>query len=93
MESIATETKNSSSEGSQTADCDKVLLILDMIVDGESKADEEKYFYQHLDSCKACFDSHQRQKQLKDLVQGNIKRKTVPANLVSSIKALIKETA
>jgi anti-sigma factor (TIGR02949 family) len=93
MESIATEPKNGPSEGSQTADCEKVLRILDMIVDGESQAEEETYFFKHLETCKPCFDSHQRQKQLKDLVQGNVKRKSVPANLVSSIKALIKETA
>jgi anti-sigma factor (TIGR02949 family) len=92
MESIATETKNSASDSILQVDCERVLRILDMIIDGESATREVDYFFKHLESCKPCFDSHQRQQQLKSLIKGNVKRKTVPANLVSSIKALIKET-
>ena len=74
-------------------DCEKVVLLLDQIIDGEATDEDRIYFFSHVETCKSCFDSHQKHQRLKDVLKENIKSKTVPANLLSSIKTVIKATA
>ena len=74
------------------ADCEKVINILEMIIDEEATSDEQTYFYKHLEDCATCFDAHKHQKMLKDFLKMNVKRKDVPAGLISTIKNIVQET-
>lgn len=73
-------------------DCDKVAKLLDAVVDGEATAEEQTFFTGHLEDCVPCFESHQKQKLLKGLISGNLKRMLVPERLALAIKTKIQAT-
>ncbi len=76
-----------------TPDCEKVVLLLDMIVDGEATDVDKTYFFTHVESCQECFSAHEQHQRLKVVLKDSIKRKAVPSNLLASIKSVIKATA
>ena len=92
MESRFTEVyPNAPVEGQET-ECEKVSKLLDLVIDGEATSEDQKYFNHHIEDCLACFENHQKQKLLKGLVCGHLKRVIVPESLALSIKAKIQET-
>ena len=93
MESKFTEAYQRISEEGYESDCDKIALLLDLMIDGEASTEEQSYFNTHIEECVPCFESHQKQKLLKGLVSGHLKRVIVPESLALSIKARIQETA
>jgi hypothetical protein len=90
METTTTELKGDVTAAN--ADCDKVISILEMIIDDEASGEEQSYFYNHLEECGSCFDAHRHQKMLKDFLKMNLKSKDVPASLISTIKNIVQET-
>lgn len=93
METRFTETyAQSAPEAGQESDCEKVAQLLDAVVDGEASAEESSFFSSHLEDCVPCFESHQKQKLLKGLVSGNLRRILVPEQLAFAIKAKIQQT-
>ena len=94
MESKFTEAAHQKlSEDGHESECDKIAYLLDLMIDGEASTDEQSYFNTHIEECIPCFESHQKQKLLKGLVSGHLKRVIVPESLALSIKARIQETA
>lgn len=92
MESKFTEAYQKTSDDCQETDCEKVIELLNTVVDGEATAEEQQYFNSHINDCVSCFESHQKQKLLKSLVSGHLKRVLVPEALILSIKSKIQET-
>lgn len=78
-------------EGPKT-DCERVVGLLDVIIDGEATEEDQQYFFKHLETCQDCFKAHNKHQQLVSFVKDNIKRKMVPVNLMGSIKTIIHET-
>lgn len=72
--------------------CEQVINLLDLVVDGEASAEEQSFFNKHIEDCVSCFESHQKQKLLKGLISGHLKRVIVPESLAQTIKAKIQET-
>jgi anti-sigma factor (TIGR02949 family) len=93
MKTTATPLNQTATEVGVKPDCEKVVSLLDQIVDGEASESDKTYFFTHVETCKSCFEAHQKHQRLKEVLQENIKRKAVPANLLSSIKSVIKATA
>lgn len=92
MESKFTEVyQNAPAEGKET-ECEKVSKLLDLVIDGEATTEDQKYFNHHIEDCVACFEDHQKQKLLKGLVSGHLKRVIVPESLALSIKTRIQAT-
>ena len=93
MESKFTETQEQhTSDIGHESDCDKVVKLLDAVVDGEATPEEQTFFNIHIEGCVPCFENHQKQKLLKGLVTGHLKRIIVPERLSLAIKAKIQET-
>lgn len=92
MESKITEAYQKVPDEGYETDCSKVSEMLDLVIDGEATSEEEKYFNTHLEECVSCFESHQKQKLLKGIISGHLKRVIVPESLALSIKAKIQET-
>jgi anti-sigma factor (TIGR02949 family) len=90
METTTTELKGDVTAAN--ADCEKVISILEMIIDDEATSEEQSYFYNHLEDCASCFDAHKHQKMLKDFLKLNVKTKDVPVSLISTIKNIVQET-
>jgi anti-sigma factor (TIGR02949 family) len=92
MKTTATHLNQISTREGANPDCVKVVALLDQIIDGEATEEDRTYFFSHVETCKACFEAHQKHQRLKEVLQENIQRKAVPANLLSSIKNVIKAT-
>jgi predicted anti-sigma-YlaC factor YlaD len=92
MESKFTEVYKKAPEEGHDANCDKVSDMLDLVIDGEASSEEEKFFNTHIEECVDCFESHQKQKLLKGIISGHLKRVIVPESLAFSIRAKIQET-
>ena len=90
METTATELTEVKSANT---DCEKVINILEMIIDDEANPEEQQYFYNHLEECSSCFEAHKHQKMLKSFLKMNVKSKDVPDSLISTIKKIVQETA
>jgi len=93
MNAIVTPQNQVSTAENTSPDCEKIVSLLDMIIDGEATSEDKSYFLTHVETCKSCFDAHNKHQQLKSVLQDNIKRRAVPASLLSSIKSVIKATA
>ena len=92
MESKITEVYQKVPDETNDTDCDKVSDMLDLIIDGEASSEEENFFNTHIEECVSCFESHQKQKLLKGIISGHLKRVIVPESLALSIRAKIQET-
>lgn len=93
MKTTATHFNHISTREGAKPDCTKVVSLLDLMVDGEATEEDRIYFLTHVETCKSCFEAHQKHQRLKEVLKENIQRKAVPANLLSSIKNVIKATA
>ena len=93
MKTIATQPNPISANAGANPDCDKIVSLLDMMIDGEASEEDKVYFFSHVETCQECFAAHQKHEQLKRVLRENIKRKVVPTNLLSSIQSVIKATA
>ncbi|WP_299822739.1 zf-HC2 domain-containing protein [uncultured Pontibacter sp.] len=92
MESKITEVYHKEPDERHNTDCSKVSEMLDLVIDGEATSEEERFFNTHLEECVSCFETHQKQKLLKGIISGHLKRVIVPESLALSIKARIQET-
>ena len=92
MESKFTEAYPKAPDATREDECLRVSNMLDLMIDGEASTEEQQYFNKHIEECVSCFENHQKQKLLKGLVSGHLKRVIVPHSLVQSIKARIQET-
>ncbi len=93
MKTTATQPIEVITEDGASPDCEKVVSLMDIMIDGEASEEDKTYFFKHVEECKKCFDAHNKHQQLKEFLKDNIKRKAVPTNLLSSIKSVIKATA
>ncbi|OKL39017.1 anti-sigma factor family protein [Pontibacter flavimaris] len=92
MEAKFTEAYPKAPDAAREAECGRVSDMLDLMIDGEASSEEQRFFNDHIEECVNCFENHQKQKLLKGLVSGHLKRVIVPQSLVRSIKARIQET-
>lgn len=92
MESKFTEMYQKEPADEKDGACGHVADLLDSVVDGEASAEEQSFFNSHIEECVGCFENHQKQKLLKSLISGHLKRVIVPESLALTIKAKIQET-
>ncbi|MBB6611396.1 zf-HC2 domain-containing protein [Pontibacter sp. Tf4] len=92
MEPKFTEMYQKEPAGEMDGACGQVADLLDSMVDGEATAEEQRFFNSHIEECVNCFENHQKQKLLKGLISGHLKRVIVPESLAQTIKAKIQET-
>jgi anti-sigma factor (TIGR02949 family) len=93
MKTVATKPNQVSADNGGQPDCEKIVSLLDIIIDGEASEEDRTYFFSHVETCQECFAAHQKHEQLKRFLRDNIQRKIVPTNLLSSIQSVIKTTA
>ena len=92
MESKFTEMYQKEPAEEKDGACSQVADLLDSVVDGEASEEDQSFFNNHIEECVSCFENHQKQKLLKSLVSGHLKRVIVPESLALTIKAKIQET-
>lgn len=75
---------------SESSECMKLLQLM---LDDEATESEAQKFNDHIEKCMPCYQYYNLEKTIKQVIQTKIERKTVPVDLVESIKSKIKETA
>jgi hypothetical protein len=73
-------------------ECDKVMEILDRMIDGYASYEEEIFFGNHAEDCSPCFQDLERQRVFIQFLNTTIKHKGVPDTLIHSIKSGIDKT-
>ena len=74
-------------------ECDKVMEILDRMIEGYASYEEEVFFGNHAEDCSPCFQDLERQRLFIEFLNTTIKHKGVPDSLITSIKSSINKTA
>jgi anti-sigma factor (TIGR02949 family) len=74
---------------SESEECSQLLQL---ILDGEASPEQEKKFYQHIDTCVYCLNGYELEKSIRKLIKTKIKKQEVPTDLVDSIKLKIRQT-
>lgn len=70
----------------------KCLEILELLLDGEADQEQAEFFHAHIENCMPCYKHYNLEKTIREILQTKIEKKTVPNDLVESIKTKIKET-
>ena len=52
MNAIVTPENQVSTADNSSPDCEKIVSLLDMIIDGEATPEEKTYFLTHVETCK-----------------------------------------
>lgn len=74
---------------SESEECNQLLQL---VLDGEATSDQEDKFLNHIDHCIYCLNGYEMEKSIRKLIKSKIKKQTVPADLVDSIKLKIRQT-
>ncbi|MCZ6693114.1 MAG: anti-sigma factor [Bacteroidetes bacterium] len=75
------------------SDCDRCLEVLQLIIDGEADQEQQLYFSKHIKNCVSCLDHYHLDQEIKNLIKQKIEIKSVPSDLIESIRNKILETA
>ena len=68
------------------SDFDKCMRILNLVLDGEASAEEEEYFFSHIESCMICFAHFNVEKKIRELIKRKLNKKNIPIELVTDIR-------
>ena len=74
----------------QHHDCVTLMKQVMLLLDGEMNEQQEKDFMENICQCTHCFESLQIEKAFKDCVCNGLPRKSIPTNVLNSIRAQIK---
>jgi len=74
---------------SESEECSQLLQL---VLDGEATREQEDKFFKHIDTCMHCLNGYELEKSIRKLIKSKIKKQTVPADLVDSIKMKIRQT-
>jgi hypothetical protein len=93
MERTNTQHDDYVSGASNEPDCDKVMEILDKMVEGYASYEEEVFFGNHAEDCSPCFADLEKQRVFIQFLNNTLKSKGVPHRLIDSIKTRIRKNA
>jgi len=90
MEATATTTNSSAplAAASAEADCDRVNIVLDQLLEGRVlDEDDADYLIHYADDCSPCFDSIAKQQVFVAFVKQKVNHKAAPSALPHAIMA------
>ena len=90
MEATATTTNFSAplAATSNEADCDRVNIVLDQLLEGRVlEEDDADYLIHHADDCSPCFDDIKKQVVFVNFLKQKVDRKAAPMALPHAIMA------
>lgn len=96
MEAIATTTNLSApaalaSPLASAADCDRVNIVLDQLLEGRGLTEEdEDYLTHHGDDCSPCFDDIRKQQVFVSFLKQQVSRRPAPVALPHAIMARLQ---
>ena len=73
------------------SDCQKVVDILELIIDKEANPEQEQFFKSHIDRCAPCLHHYEIDQAMFQLIRESLEKKTCKASLLDSIKSEISK--
>ncbi len=86
----------SSAEKKESSNCKeftKCLEYLYLMLDNEATTTQKDYLMKHMESCMVCFEQYEVEKQLRELLKGNLASQPVPADLAQVIRLKVFQSA
>lgn len=74
-------------------DCEKILVLVQAVLDGEATEHEERRLYRHISNCNCCLKEYHIEHELKKLIHLKIEHLPVPEHIVESIRRKLLITA
>ncbi len=71
---------------------EKCLEILEIILDEETTQQEKEEYFAHIERCWTCFQNHNLEKNIKELIKSKIDNKPIPKDLILKIQAVIEKS-
>ena len=73
------------------ADCDRVNIVLDQLLEGRRLTEEEEdYLIHHADDCSPCFDDIKKQQVFVGFLNQKVGRRPAPSALPHAIMARLQ---
>lgn len=72
-------------------DCQRLVNILEAVVDGQASKEDETFFNEHIEDCAPCLEHYELDQSLVELVRQSLERKKCTANLLGCIKEEISK--
>ena len=72
-------------------DCQKLVDILELIVDKEANAEQELFFKNHIEGCAPCLHNYEIDEAMYQLIREKLEKKECKASLLDSIKSEINK--
>jgi anti-sigma factor (TIGR02949 family) len=79
-------------KGDKCVDNQRSNELLHLILDQQANTEQIKFFNNHISNCMPCFQNFKVEKALRHILKTKIEKKTVPVDLVESIRLKIKQT-
>ena len=73
------------------SDCQKLVDILELIIDKEASAEQEQFFKSHIEGCAPCLDHYEIDEAMYQLIREKLEKKECKASLLDSIKSEINK--
>ena len=74
----------------KTSDCEKVIGLVQAIIDDEATEEEKEFFEKHIRNCSSCREIYNCEKDIINCVKEKMARKNCPQSLKDSIKAKLQ---
>lgn len=71
----------------------KCLKILEIILDDETSPEQREIYFAHIDGCWSCYQNHNLEKDIRELIKSKIENKQVPKDLILKIQEEIGKSA
>ena len=73
------------------SDCQKLVDILELIIDKEATTEQETFFKSHIEDCAPCLHNYEIDEAMYQLIRENIDKKECKSTLLDSIKSEISK--
>ena len=73
------------------SDCQKLVDILELIIDKESTPEQEQFFQSHIEGCAPCLDHYEIDEAMYQLIRDNLEKKECKSSLLDCIKSEINK--
>lgn len=73
------------------SDCQKLVDILELIIDKEANAEQEQFFKNHIEGCAPCLHNYEIDEAMYQLIREKLEKKECKISLLDSIKSEINK--
>lgn len=74
-------------------DPEQCFKMLELMLDGQATQEQRDFFDEHIEKCIYCLKEYNLGSEIKGLLQAKTAHKTVPKDLIDTIKAVVSSAS